>query len=312
MVMRIPSLPRAGGLLLAALILLPLQTLAQENSREEAARRAHELARLGPDAARRIFFDDKTPAPLAARAIGAYGRGCLAGAEALSPDGPAWQVMRLSRNRNWGHPALIAWIERFAADVKSEGWPGILIGDMAQPRGGPMLTGHASHQLGLEADIWLTPAPAGRRLSSEEREEMSAIDMVRPDLLSVYPDRFTNAHLRLLLRAASYPEIDRIFVNAAIKKAMCERTPPENRAWLRKIRPWHGHNYHFHVALDCPPGEATCVNKRGTPPGDGCGAELQAWFRPEVRFPHRTPGPLARERTLADYPEACRKVALYR
>lgn len=299
-------------LLAAGLLLLSLPLAAQENSREEAARRADELAHLGQDAARRIFFEEKTPAPLAARAIGSYGRGCLAGAAALSPDGPAWQVMRLSRHRNFGHPALVSWIERFAADVKSEGWPGILIGDMAQPRGGPMLTGHASHQLGLEADIWLTPAPGGRLLSREEREEMSAVDMVRPDLLGVYPNRFTDAHVRLLLRAASYSQVDRIFVNAAIKKAMCERTPPENRSWLHKIRPWHGHTYHFHVALDCPFGEASCINKRASPPGDGCGAELQAWFRSEVRFPRRAPGAKARELTLADYPPACRQVAITR
>lgn len=285
---------------------------AQENSREEAARRAAQLSRLGPDAARRIFFDHKEAAPLEARAIGSYGRGCLAGGRALAPDGPAWQVMRLSRNRNWGHPALISWLERFSRDVQSEGWPGLLVGDIAQPRGGPMLTGHASHQLGLEADIWLTPAPPERRLSHEEREEMSAIDMVKPDRLSVYADRFTDAHIRLLLRAASYREVDRIFVNAAIKKAMCARTPPQNRAWLRKIRPWHGHNFHFHVALDCPAGAPDCVNKRGAPEGEGCGAELAAWFREHVRFPRIRPGPPAREPTLADYPQACRHVVVAR
>ncbi|OQW51738.1 penicillin-insensitive murein endopeptidase [Candidatus Raskinella chloraquaticus] len=299
-----------SAILLCLAFVLPAAASAQENSREEAARRAAQLSRLGPDAARRIFFENNDPAPLAARAIGSYGRGCLAGAQALSPDGPTWQVMRLTRQRNWGHPALISWIERFARDAHSEGWPGLLVGDIAQPRGGPMLTGHASHQLGLEADLWLTPART--RLSSEEREEMPAIDMVRRDLLSVYPDRFTDAHIKLLLRAASYPQVDRIFVNAAIKKAMCARTPPENRAWLAKIRPWHGHTFHFHVALHCPPGEESCVNKRATPQGEGCGADLQAWFRDSVRFPKPRTGAPGRELTLADYPEACRKVAVTR
>ena len=297
-------------ILLGLSFVLTAAASAQENSREEAARRAAQLSRLGPDAARRIFFENNDPAPLAARAIGSYGRGCLAGAQALSPDGPTWQVMRLTRQRNWGHPALISWIERFAHDAHSEGWPGLLVGDIAQPRGGPMLTGHASHQLGLEADLWLTPATT--RLSNEEREEMSAIDMVQRDRLSVYPDRFTDAHIKLLLRAASYPQVDRIFVNAAIKKAMCARTPPENRTWLAKIRPWHGHTYHFHVALNCPPGEESCVNKRATPSGEGCGAELQAWFRDSVRFPKARSGPPGRELTLADYPEGCRKVAVTR
>jgi penicillin-insensitive murein DD-endopeptidase len=86
-------------------------------------------------AAKVLFGAAKTAAPLEARAIGFYSRGCLAGARPVSIDGPAWQVMRLSRNRNWGHPDLTSWVERFAQDAKSlEGWPGLLIGDMSQPR----------------------------------------------------------------------------------------------------------------------------------------------------------------------------------
>jgi penicillin-insensitive murein DD-endopeptidase len=55
---------------------------------------------------------------------------------------------------------LLALLERLANDARSlDGWPGLLIGDMAQPRGGPMITGHESHQIGLDADIWLTPMP---------------------------------------------------------------------------------------------------------------------------------------------------------
>ena len=88
--------------------------------------------------------------------------GCLEGAVQLPADGPNWQVMRPSRDRAWGHPALIAFIEQLAPKLPEEaGWPGLLVGDIAQPRGGPMLTGHGSHQLGIEADIWLTPMPRG-------------------------------------------------------------------------------------------------------------------------------------------------------
>lgn len=287
------------------------QAIAQENSREEAARRQAALATLPEDAAKRAFFNVPGPVPLEARAIGAYGRGCLIGAQALAPDGAAWQAMRLSRNRNWGHPALIRFIERFATDAQAEGWPGLLVGDMSQARGGPMLTGHASHQLGLEADFWLTPAPRDRRLTAEEREEMSAVDVVRPDLMSVYPDRFTAAHIRLLRRAASYPEVDRIFVNAAIKRALCERVPATDHAWLGKIRPWWGHTYHFHVSLDCPRDDASCVNRRApVPPGDGCGADLLRWFREGIRFPR--PGPPGRPVMVSDMPEACRRIAVTR
>src|SRR5690348_14069491 len=124
--------------------------------------------------AKELFGRKVLPAAMPTRVIGFYAKGCIAGAEALPINGDTWQVMRLSRNRYWGHPDLVALVERLAAKAHKEAhWPGILVGDMSQPRGGPMLTGHASHQVGLDADIWLTPAP-DRQLSRNEREEMSA------------------------------------------------------------------------------------------------------------------------------------------
>ena len=137
--------------------------------------------------AKKLFGAVKEPAPLAARAIGTYAHGCLSGAVALPIDGPAWQEMRLSRNRNWGHPKLIALIEQFAKDAqKLDGWPGLLVGDIAQPRGGPMITGHASHQVGLDADIWLTPMP-NRRLTAKEREDIQATSMLDKTSSAVDP-----------------------------------------------------------------------------------------------------------------------------
>ena len=128
--------------------------------------------------AKEVFGRALTPVEAQARSIGFYSRGCLAGAKALPVDGESWQVVRLSRNRMWGNPAMIAFLERFSRKAKAEGvWNGILVGDISQPRGGPMLTGHASHQVGLDADVWLTPMP-DRTLSREERETMSAVDMV--------------------------------------------------------------------------------------------------------------------------------------
>jgi penicillin-insensitive murein endopeptidase len=281
-----------------------LDARGEENAAEEAQHRAETLRSLPRDAARRLFSIPANPAQLPAEAIGAYGKGCVAGAMQLAPEGPGWQVMRLSRARNFGHPKLVAWIRTLAAGAQQDGWPDLLIGDIAQPRGGPMLTGHASHQLGLEVDIWLTPAPAQRHLTIEEREEMRATDMVQPDLLDVYPERFTPAHLALLRRAALMPDVDRIFVNAAIKRAACRGTTGA-RGWLRKLRPWPGHSYHFHVALNCP--NAGCADRNPIPPGEGCGKELAYWLREDVRFPKKpdTPSKILK---LNDLPKACRKV----
>lgn len=284
---------------------IPGAVFAQQNSAEEAQRRAAALKSLPDDAARKLFFKVNGPAKLEAQSIGAYNKGCLAGAQALPQDGPNWQVMRRSRNRFFGHPQLISFIEDLAARTKKTGWPGLLVGDMAQARGGPMLTGHVTHQLGLEADIWLTPATPGRLLSAVEREENYAVDMVQPDLLNVYADRFTDQHVTLLRTAASSPEVDRIIVNAAIKKAVCEMEKGD-RAWIHKLRSWSGHTFHFHVALKCPSGDACSSQRAEIPPGDGCGEELERWFKEEVRFPKPKPGePPPKILTLADMPAQC-------
>src|SRR5271170_3100936 len=155
-------------------------------------------------AAKQVFGRAMTPTEMRTRSIGFYSRGCLAGAKALPVDGETWSVVRLSRNRFWGHPAMIAFLERFSRKAAKEGvWPGILVGDISQPRGGPMLTGHASHQLGLDADIWLTPMP--ENLTRKEREEMSAVDMVRPDGLSVDRDHWSERQAGIIRFAARSP-----------------------------------------------------------------------------------------------------------
>jgi penicillin-insensitive murein endopeptidase len=232
----------------------------------------------------------------------------LAGARALPVDGETWQVMRLSRNRNWGHPALIAFLERFAKKIpKVNGWPGILVGDMSQPRGGPMLTGHASHQVGLDADIWLTPMP-DRKLSRVEREEMSATNVVREDGLDVTKD-WTPKHMEAVKAAAQDPAVQRIFVNAAIKKAIC-RQAKGDRSWLEKVRPMYGHNYHFHVRMHCPKGEDTCEDQAPVPGGQGCDqAALAYWFTDAVLHPKRDPNAKPPpSMTMAALPAECRRV----
>jgi penicillin-insensitive murein endopeptidase len=230
----------------------------------------------GPPA-KMLFGGVTTPAPLAARALGSYSRGCLSGGVALPINGPDWQVMRLSRNRNWGHPRLLDYLERLASDARGlDGWPGLLVGDMSQPRGGPMLTGHTSHQVGLDADIWLTPMP-DRTLTSQEREDITATSMLK-DPFTVDPNVWTPLHTKLIKRAASYPQVARIFVHPAIKKVLCEQAG-KNRAWLTKVRPWWNHYYHFHVRLNCPPGAEGCANQKPVGSEDGCGKELAEWYK---------------------------------
>ena len=300
----------------AALIFAARPAPAQETQSEEAAKRAVLLKTLPDNAAKRLFGGVGTAAPLEARAIGSFAKGCLAGARALPVDGETWQVMRLSRNRNWGHPDLIAVLERLARKAPGvTGWNGILVGDISQPRGGPMLTGHASHQIGLDADIWLTPKPAAP-LSRQQREEMSAVNMVRPDWMDIDPAVWTRSQLAMVRLAAEEPRVTRIFVNPAIKVALC-RDAGANRSWLEKVRPMWGHNYHFHVRIACPAGSGeACEDQAAPPEGDGCGKELSNWlalqhkaiFGPKKEGPEHPKPPM----TLDALPEVCREVLVAR
>jgi penicillin-insensitive murein DD-endopeptidase len=260
--------------------------------------------------AKELFGRKLLPAAMPTHVVGFYAKGCIAGAEALPIDGKTWQVMRLSRNRNWAHPDMVALLERLAAKAHKEaGWPGILIGDMSQPRGGPMFTGHASHQVGLDADIWLTPMP-NRQLSRNEREEMSAVMMVRSDRLDIDPGVWTPNHLTVIRAAAQEPSVQRIFVNAAIKKALC-REAKGDRSWLSKVRPMYGHDYHFHIRIKCPAGSGECEGQSPPSESEGCSAgDLAYWFKDSTIHPKppKVPPKPKPPMTLAQMPAACRQV----
>ncbi|MCA3560388.1 MAG: penicillin-insensitive murein endopeptidase [Aestuariivirga sp.] len=267
--------------------------------------------------AKKLFSSFTTPAAsMKSRPIGFYAKGCQAGAVALPIDGPAWQVIRLSRNRNWGQPVLVDVIERLATEAKAkDGWNGLLVADMSMPRGGPMPSGHASHQIGLDADIWFKPMP-DRRMTAKERENIKP-EVVAPTRHGLDKSLWTEAHARLLKRTASYPEVERIFVNPPIKAELCKWATGD-RSWLAKVRPYFNHNYHFHIRLRCPAGANNCKPQPSVRPADGtgCGKELAYWMGngpwksekkpPEKKPPKpvKPPPPL----TLASLPAECRAV----
>lgn len=265
-------------------------------------------------AAKHLFSRKEGPANMSPRAIGFYTRGCLAGAAELPVTGPAWQAMRLSRNRNWGHPDLVALVKRLAVDSKQkDGWPGLLVGDLAQPRGGPMPSDHVSHQVGLDADIWYRPMP-DRVLSREEREEMGSIALAKVYGTEVIGKNWRPGYVQLLKRAASYPQTQRILVHPAVKKKLCE-TAGGDRDWLRKVRPWWKHNYHFHLRIRCPAGADNCRDQSPPPKGEGCGAQIDYWMKKlhaaaewaKKPKPKKKKKP-SKDLTMADLPNACRAV----
>ncbi|MEM7752797.1 MAG: penicillin-insensitive murein endopeptidase [Pseudomonadota bacterium] len=259
--------------------------------------------------AKELFGAERVGSNQRANPIGEYARGCLTGGVQLAETGPTWQAMRLSRNRNWAHPETVDYVERlsrFAARLP--GWNGLYIGDMSQPRGGPMLTGHRSHQSGLDIDIWMRPA-ANLRLSRNQRENISSISMRRAKGAFVN-ENWTRQHHELLKAAAKDSRTARIFVFPGAKVQMCKDETGDRR-WLRKIRPWWGHHYHFHVRLNCPRGSSGCVEQSPPPRGDGC-ADAQEWVNNILNPPPPDPNAPApkprREYVLADLPNQCARV----
>jgi penicillin-insensitive murein endopeptidase len=253
-----------------------------------------------------LFGAKKLPSIGHAAAIGYYPAGCLTGGVELPKDGPNWQVMRLSRNRNWGHPSLIRFVESFAARAaKATGWHGILVGDLAQPRGGPTRTGHKSHQTGLDVDIWFLPMP-DHKLTRQQREDLSANNLVASDWKHINPKVWTPQHIAFIRTAALSPGVERVLVNAAIKKELCRAVGPKTD-WLRKVRPWYGHHDHIHVRLACPADSPHCRHQPPVPEDEGCGKALDFWFsdkvlKPVTKFKPKKP------MTLADLPAACKTV----
>lgn len=265
--------------------------------------------RLSTKSAKELFGHTSTPSNQTPAAYGSYAKGCMAGAAQLPETGPTWQAMRLSRNRNWGHPDTIDFIKDLSRKAAQQpGWDGLYIGDISQPRGGPMLTGHASHQIGLDIDIWMKP-PDNLALSSTDRENISSISMRRSN--GAYTNSsWTRAHHEILKAAAKDPRVARIFVFPGAKVQMCNDETGD-RAWLRKIRPWWGHHYHFHVRLSCPKGMKGCVDQAPPPAGDGC-KDADRWvydiLNPKPRDPNAPAPKPKKPLTLGDLPAQCAAV----
>ena len=273
--------------------------------------------------ANQLFGAKDLPSAQDAMPIGSYAKGCGAGLVELPETGPTWQAMRLSRNRNFGQPAMIQFLMDLSQTARDIGFgQGLYIGDISQPRGGPMTSGHASHQIGLDADIWMLP-PRSLSLSEDERENISSIPVRSADQKSV-TDNWTKVHRELLKQAASDPRVDRIFVAAAVKLEICKTAKAKDKKWLQKIRPVAGHDTHFHVRLKCPKGARLCETQTPTvnelsKNGDGCDETLMWWVtdfldppksdgkkKPKEDDAPRKKSP--REFTMADLPKQCQGV----
>lgn len=258
---------------------------------------------MAAEAAANDWADVATPAPGPPQSIGFYTAGCLQGAQALPLDGPGYEAIRISRNRYWGQPVTVDFITTLAERMRAAGQAHLYIGDIGQPRGGPAPSGHASHQVGLDADIWFERQPGARRTPAD-RENPRLRSLVLANDSGIDDTVFSQQHVLLLRTAAEMPNLDRMFVNKWIKQRICN-TATGNRSWLRKLVPWYGHDEHFHVRLYCPPGNPQCQPQAAYSDDDGCGEALDSWFR---KAPITPPPPGPPKPYRPKLPAACQAV----
>lgn len=224
------------------------------------------------------------------QSVGSYANGCIIGAQPLPLNSPDYQVMRPDQHRYFGHPALIQFIQRFSQQMAQRQQGIVLIGDMGMAAGGRFSSGHASHQTGLDVDIWLQLPK--QRWSSDQLLHPQPIDLVTANDKGIVARHWSQDIDVMLRQAAEDPQVARIFVNPAIKQQLC-LDAGHDRGWLNKVRPWFAHRAHMHVRLVCQPGSPECDDQSPPPVGDGCGAELHSWFEPPkpVSQPVKRPPP---------------------
>lgn len=207
-------------------------------------------------------------------AIGEYAMGCLQGAQTFTGKEKGLVLSQMKRGRYWGHPDLINLLTRVGIEFNNSNKK-IIIGDLSQSRGGPTITGHNSHQTGLDVDVWFKiltkiDGPSFRVLETEEMKQF---------------DELGDDQIKLIKFMAHDSTVERIFINPSFKKKLCiysgslKLTAEEQH----KMRAWWGHDDHIHVRLKCPSDSPLCVSQKPVPAGDGCGDDLNWWFTDEAK-----------------------------
>lgn len=252
------------------------------------------IAAQAKDVAELPWHKISTPSSGGAVVHGSYSAGCFSGGVALPNRGQGYQLARKERHRYFGHPLTIDFIQRLGRAVDQAGLGVLLISDISQPRGGPFgdASAHASHQTGLDVDIWYRRIPKHRKMSPL----IAPVSLTSKTKFTLYKKHWSDDYAKILRTASRHYMVERIFVNPGIKKKLCELHKGE--IWLAKIRPWWGHNQHFHVRLRCPKGQPFCQSQRPIAPGDGCD-EVESWFE-KLQKPREK-----KERKEIVLPKAC-------
>ncbi len=217
--------------------------------------------------------------------IGSYTKGSLQGASDLPKNDFGLQTMRMSQNKFWGHEEMIRFIKDLSQDSFVSNHGQLLYGDLSYRNGG-YLPGHASHQIGLDVDVWFwRPSDDVSDLSDEIREGKRMPWMLDPRTNEFLPGKWDERLQEVLKLAAEDDRVARIFVNPGVKKLMCQLYPGQD--FLKKIRPWWRHHEHFHVRLKCQAGSPKCVPQAPSTDIECDSPKLDWWFSEDFRRQYR-------------------------
>jgi penicillin-insensitive murein endopeptidase len=134
--------------------------------------------------------------------------------------------------------------------------------------------------------------------------------MVRDDRLDIDPKVFTPGHLVVIRAAAQEPTVQRIFVNAAIKKALCREAKGD-----RKLAAQGAADVRPRLSLPHPHQMPAGLGRMREPSpirrGEGCkpaispsGSRIRSCIRSPPKEPPKPKPPM----TMAQLPPACRQV----
>jgi penicillin-insensitive murein endopeptidase len=241
------------------------------------------LSSASASAATSPWEDVRTPAAGTPTIYGNPNAGCLLGGMPLEDHGVGFQIVAPNREfAHFGHPAGLNFIRELGRDYAEHNFAA-LIGDVSMPRGGPFTFQHASHQLGIEFDVWflVDPRLMDGPLTVEQRRSLHSYYVADSDANVLLVNKFKPEHEAMIRMAAQKPEVHSIFVHPTIKKRFCA-DKANHQPWLAKLRPWWGHDEHMHVRLKCPTGQTACEDK-APPPGIACDSSLDWWFSDEWR-----------------------------
>lgn len=208
----------------------------------------------------------------ASEAVGFYSHGLIKNAKPLPIEVPGLLQVFPSSQRGWGTEEIIDLLTA-AGQFNIVKWPEherLQIAHISAEEGGK-IPGHTSHQNGLDVDIvYLRTTPYEQKVDAPGLEEsfVTTNDGVTPNF-------DLKRNWDLIKFFVSSGQINRIFVDVAVKKALCnftstigERTSGE--VALRVLRPLPKHHNHMHVRLYCPNNSQQCENQDPPPEGDGC------------------------------------------